>query len=92
MKNGSDAAAELPRNSAAEPTTELPDWNSPNSTMLDDFEALLEAAERVTKLSCDSMLSCDSNLSPDSKPSCGSGHEDSRAAAFSSARNSQVTG
>lgn len=54
MKSVSDAPAELPQNSAFESTTDLRDWATPCSTILDDFEVLLEAAERITKSSAHS--------------------------------------
>lgn len=54
MKSVSDAPAELPQNSPFESTAEPREWVTPCSTMLDDFEALLEAAERITKSSAHS--------------------------------------
>lgn len=41
-------------NATAERSAETPDWSSHRTTLLDDFEELLEAAERVTKSSAQS--------------------------------------
>jgi hypothetical protein len=44
---------ELPvsQTTSAEPSAARPEWSSAYSTMLDDFEAILEDAERITKAS-----------------------------------------
>jgi hypothetical protein len=49
MQNGSDGLAATPQRTEPECRGEAGSWASAHSTMLDDFEALLEAAERITK-------------------------------------------